>query len=383
MKIRKRFHLQPGVEQPPCGKATRFRGSGGISARAVVSSLLAFSAAMLSSCVHHDSAVSRCPPENALLRIENSGTSIGILPDVGGRPVMLKRAGGQNVLKEARSFWNEPREERPLVIPEAKWKPYFGHITWLGPQDDWWKHQTIAPEKQRRASRWPPDPYLIYAPYAVTGHSSSAIELQSPESPVTGIQLTKRLTVDDTGAVVVTVTAQNISRQPRRWNLWSNLRVPVDSAFYVPVSGEDSPSSYHAELNRGPGLPGKYTTVNGYVTLIRQKQPVNTTRGAKLFVTSNAGLIAAFSGKSMLLVTFTATVPDRVPESHAPIEIYTLLAGSDGASFTELEHHAPLHNLAPGESMTRRETWRVVPYDGPHIPEDHTRFLNQYRRNRF
>src|SRR5690606_31249503 len=51
---------------------------------------------------------------------------------------------------------------------------------------------------------------------------------------------------------------------------------------------------------------------------------------------------------------------------HGQVEVYQQWHHDDpDAGVLELEVHAPVRSLAPGESMAAGETWTVFPYDGP------------------
>jgi hypothetical protein len=95
---------------------------------------------------------------NSLLYIENGGTRVGILSEVGGRIVYLSSDDSPNILKATEKFWNEDSSERPIPSFDTDWKEYNGHIVWLGPQSEWWTRQDGNMERKKSKAEWPADP---------------------------------------------------------------------------------------------------------------------------------------------------------------------------------------------------------------------------------
>ena len=50
-----------------------------------------------------------------MLYIENGGTRLGILPDVGGRVVLLSRNGAPNIFKSDYRLWDEDERLQPAA----------------------------------------------------------------------------------------------------------------------------------------------------------------------------------------------------------------------------------------------------------------------------
>ncbi|HPR33500.1 MAG TPA: DUF4380 domain-containing protein, partial [Prolixibacteraceae bacterium] len=173
---------------------------------------------------------------------------IGLLPDVGGRMVFYGAPGGENLLFSDSTLWNEPEEDRIIPSPEAGFKPYNGHIIWLGPQSQWWRHQTLNKRRYERGDVWPPDPYLIYGNYSVEAANDTSVLLVGPESPVSGVRVSKKFTVSGR-ELLMEVSVTNVRNEPVAWDLWSNarfdaftrFRIPVDSAGILRVKTDETP----------------------------------------------------------------------------------------------------------------------------------------------
>ena len=120
---------------------------------------------------------------NKVVYIENANTKAGILTDVGGRIVLLKRNNRDNLLESDSSLWNEPISERIEPTPFSEFKAYNGHEVWLAPQSEWWKHQDQNPDKVKSTLFWPPDPYISYDNYTILEKTDSSIIIDSNSSP--------------------------------------------------------------------------------------------------------------------------------------------------------------------------------------------------------
>ena len=89
-------------------------------------------------------------------------------------------------------------------------------------------------------------------------------------------------------------------------------------------------------------------------------------RRGKIFIAPSAGWVAGFNAGQLLLIRFERQPDALVDPEHGQVEIYQQWHADDPeAGVLELEVHAPMRSLAPGETMRAAETWTVFPYDGP------------------
>lgn len=311
-----------------------------------------------------------------LIYIENSGTRLGILTDVGGRIVYLSSNKSENLLKSDPAQWKEDKMERPEAGPFASWKAYNGHIVWNGPQSEWWIYQDVNPERKRTKAVWPPDPYLIYGQYAVTELKSNAIRLKSPESKVSGLSLEKLIEIEDDGSVLFKVKGTNIRNTPISWDLWLNSRVDGYANVYVPVE-----SSRDAKVRSGGNANSdtvRWNITGNYFHYIPEVPPQGKTqRSSKAFITPSSNLIAAFVNDHCLLIRFPEVSPEKVHPAQAIVEIYNQITHHSEDALMELEFHAPYNLLAPGVSMETWEKWEIREYPGKESPEAQVQFLKE------
>ena len=81
-----------------------------------------------------------------LIELTNGTVVVGVVPPLGGRVVLLKTAGGENLLDSDPKLWKPPYPQPALGTP---FRPWNGRIVWVGPQTGFWSQQdlTAGPEE--------------------------------------------------------------------------------------------------------------------------------------------------------------------------------------------------------------------------------------------
>lgn len=317
--------------------------------------------------------------EDAFVVIQNGPVSVSILTDVGGRVVSLRYGDSANLLLSNEALWFEPEDARPELDGDPLWKEYGGHIVWLAPQSAWWKRQDVRPEMQGRL--WPPDPYLIYGPYAVVERTEVSLRLQGPGSPYTGVALTKEISIDAEGRIHLTVTAVNISDQAISWALWTNTRFPGDTRSFFPVAGEDMLSFQHKGSNPGVWEPLPHVVIDGLFTFLIEEAVPDGVTGWRNNVLAHpsSGWVAAFPDGFLFIKRAEMPKSSAIHPEHAFLEIYNLVPEDlSQRNILELEFVGPYLRLEPGESMAFSEVWEVVPYGGEQELDAQLAFLKTW-----
>ncbi len=85
-----------------------------------------------------------------LIELTNGTVVVGVLPPLGGRVVLLKAAGGENLLDSDPSFWKPPYPQPAIGTP---FRPWNGRIVWVGPQTGFWSQQDAESRPEEAASR--------------------------------------------------------------------------------------------------------------------------------------------------------------------------------------------------------------------------------------
>jgi uncharacterized protein DUF4380 len=292
--------------------------------------------------------------ERPLLLLANTEIVVGVLPRIGGRVVLLRRPGGVNALLSNPARWSD----EPTPAAGAEFVPYNGHITWVGPQSGWWTDQDVNPARRDAAAPWPPDPWLIYAPFRVEAQTPTTVRLVGPDSPVCGLRLTKEVELADSGVVTLRVAAQNIRQRPVTWDIWTNTRLPGDCPAFVPVepSGDWRVEPADAALLHRIGD-------GGFTFDVQAASQGDTNATAKAFIHPARGEICAASPGGRFVKRAPIVPQADIHPEQAFIEVYQDVDSAGGPGLLELEMHSALQTLAPGESMRFEETWELTDGD--------------------
>jgi hypothetical protein len=325
-------------------------------------------------------------PEGYLETIKSDRVIVGVLPRAGGRIVLCRLHEGQNVLLADPAQWAEPEAETPLpdavAIPD---KEYQGHVVWLGPQHRWWTEQDLNLKKKENASTWPADPWLHYGRYEVVEKSMGRIVLRGPDSPVSGVRLTKTVAILPDHRIEVSVTAENIRAVPVRWDLWSNTRLAGTCQGYATYC-DKTWDALRLEFSGQPETTRMmpYCAANDVFSFAVDSVWRDRTYGyvAKAFLKPEGErlILAAFTPDTLFLKEAVATA-EPVSPGHRAIEIFQQLTAekSPGCDLLELEFHGPYRSLPPGEAMTFTETWTLLPWEGGTDPACQAEALREIR----
>lgn len=309
------------------------------------------------------------------LSLENPVLTLEVTPDIGGRVLSVARRGQDNILKLGKAA-----QHQATPAANSDFIPWFGHEMWVGPQSQWWIHQTVNPQRAAAKAVWPPDPWLVQGVHKVLQHSAQLIELESPASPVSGVQMRKRwqLMPDQPDSVFLEVEAVNIRSEAVAWDLWFNTRLHPQTRVYAPVADPDQAriqqitDEQHAELD--------YQWHENFFTL--NLAPVDAPakgRRGKVFIQPDAGWMAGFYGNQVLIIHFPLQPAEAIHPEQGQIELYLEYYPQDEtAGLLEMEVHAPYRQLAPGETMVASEVWTLLDYPGAANPDAELAFLQEH-----
>jgi hypothetical protein len=297
-----------------------------------------------------------------LVTLGDGTVEVGILPDLGGRAVLLRTPTGPNLLASDEAYWRPPFPEPAL---ETSFRPWNGRIVWVGPQSGFWSQQDLRPERKARSAVWPPDPFNETARFEIRERTPRLLRLRGPASPVTGLVLEHEYEVVGARTVRMKVTATNRRSTAVSWDLWPNTRVRPEGWPYVRLAEGSAPRL------AGPGPDEKSVgaypveTHEGWLTLApgHRPQPSREKLWAKAFVRPARGLIAFFHGSQLLLVRAPLVPVERLHPEQAAVEIYR--GASAEEDILELEMHSAYETLAPGSSLGFEQTFEIVELGSP------------------
>ncbi|MGF6272531.1 hypothetical protein ABIB38_000887 [Massilia sp. UYP11] len=311
------------------------------------------------------SAFARLPAH----RLDNGVIEARVADVAGGRLLSFALKGKPNFLLVDETAGD------PALAPDAMSNHvrYQGHEVWIGPQHEWWVHQEVNPARAAAKASWPPDPWLSLAKYSVVEKTPGEIVLDSPASPVSGIQLRKRyaLVPGRPDSLQLDAEATNRSASPAGRDIWFNTRVPAHTRAYVPVASHD-------DVRLEPGAALRYTLERGMLSL-DLPVPGDAARKGKLFAQPSRGWLAAFGDGQALVIQFAHQPRAAIHPAQGQVELYQDAdADAPGKGMLELEVHAPYVELAPGQTMRASERWTILPYDGPATRGAHLAFLRRH-----
>jgi len=298
------------------------------------------------------------------LRLDDGHLQVEVAPVLGGRIVHVSLPGRPNLLKVGEAVATQPD---PVPAADGDNIPYFGHELWTGPQSGWWLDQDVNPARRAAAAQWPPDPWLANARNRVVEQAPGHLALEGVASPVSGLQVRQsfRLPPDAPGTLELTAEAVNARDREVRRDLWFNTRLPAGSRVFAPVAGPEH-ARLRADVDDTYAGPVAWWRDGLYSLQLDPPPAGKTGRRGKIFIAPSAGWIAGFGAGQLLLIRFERQADEAIDPEHGQVELYLDWHHDDpAAGVLELEVHAPMRTLAPGEAMQARETWTVLPYDGP------------------
>ncbi len=307
--------------------------------------------------------------------LDNGTIAVEITPDIGGRVLSARLHNQVNFLRVGEAVTAYPT---PDVSPESRNIPYFGHEVWVGPQSQWWVHQLLNDERRAAKAIWPPDPYLVLARHQSSEKNSQHIVLRSPNSPISGVNFTKRysLVAGNPNQIKLDVEAKNIRDTNVSWDIWYNTRVPHSVDIYVPVAAMDDVRIAHFSDEHYDGL--QHTFSDGFFSVDNNNSVEKQGRKGKIFIQPSEGWMAAFSDTQVFIIQFALQPRSAIHPEQGQIELYQeFLNKSPELGLLELEVHAPYKTLMPGETMAASETWTILPYQGESTRGAHVEFLKK------
>lgn len=307
--------------------------------------------------------------------LESETLRMELTPNIGGRVLFFGLKGKENFLKVSEEVQRQPN---PEVTATAENIGYFGHENWVGPQSAWWVHQTLNEERKAAKAVWPPDPWLILATNKVLKATPEKMVMQSPHSPISGVQMRKTYSLDQQDSVQLDVEAKNIREEIVAWGLWFNTRVEQNTAVYVPVAFK---SDIHEKyFTKDDAEPYKYLSENKMLVLDlpRLASSEKVARG-KLFIQPSEGWMAAFRDGQVFIIRFPLQPLKNIHPEQGQVELYyDYHPNKPIAGVIEMELHGMYRTLPPGETVAASELWTILPYTGDDSDSARVKFLRKH-----
>jgi hypothetical protein len=198
--------------------------------------------------------------------------------------------------------------------------------------------------------------------------------MESPNSPVSGLKLTKYVEVLDDGTLYFEVEGKNIRKSEISWDLWLNTRVDGFTKSYVKLDPSEDPLIKSNRTKTADTV--KWHVHEGYFNYLPENPPTEKEkRSSKAFLTPAENKIHAFVDGHYFCIEFPFVQKEKVHNEHGIVEIYSFTSKNKTNALMELEVHSPYFTLQPAEIMKTWQKWSVIPYEGKAGISDHIRFI--------
>ncbi len=271
---------------------------------------------------------------------------LGLAPQIGGRIISLTHRG-EELLFCQDDYKGEtyPLEEVSDLRTEKRrmgFRLWGGDKTWVAPQLAWW--EAIPPLD------------LDAGAYSVE-MQGVRVQMTSPLCRETGLRVIRTVELTDDGQINLDQTFRNEGGMEIQKGIWDVTQVLRPFEVYLPASKTDV-RAYEEE-----GDPNK----------ARQKLEA---RDPWVKITCDESLAFKFGGRinrgRVLAVRNNGEdtlVWDRrfeiFPQKRYAHEAMVEVFNSPKFNYLEIEVHAPLVPLRPGDSFTHRQVWKIVRVLGP------------------
>lgn len=264
-----------------------------------------------------------------ILWLRGGGVEVGAALDYGIRILHLSCAGMENL------FYQQAPDAPDGFVTEQGWRLRGGHRFWL------------APESEK--SYWPDN-----APVRWERSGDAVVLTQEPDSAL-GLRKSIRIALLPDGQVELTHRVENTARVRFCGALWGVNTLDGGGTARIPFGGggEDEYRPHSVVSLWGDTCLGdaRLAFAPGCLTVRHAPSPAS----CKIGLTCRAGQ-AVFENKGQrLTLAFGAGAPEAYPDLGCNFEVFL------DPLFMELETLGPVQRIAPGQSATHIERWRVEP----------------------
>lgn len=293
-----------------------------------------------------------------LIILKNKNVEVGILPEVGGRVVLFRIPGFENIFKSDSSLWENPASQKPEITPYTDFKAFNGHIVWVGPQNEWWTHQNLNLRRKKYESVWPPDPYIIYGKFEIVELTDSSVKMVGPESPITGVKLYKEISIEKSGKVKFNATLENITDSTIHRDIWMNTRFDGLAKCFVPIDENGIVRFVYNKQSEKDTVP--YIVNNGFFTF-SPDEPISLDEEQvqEVHLTPLDNYMSAIDKEQIIIIGFEENEDEQIHPRHGKVELYNSIYLDKKQNLLELEVHSNYKALKSGEKISFSETWKL------------------------
>lgn len=275
------------------------------------------------------------------LFLEAGNISVGVAPEIGGRIISFN-FNRFELLFVQDEHAGETFDFSGTVDLRAK-KLELGHRLWGG--DKTW----VAPQ-----SAWGEGvpPLELDAGRYEAKRGNNFIFMRSPICRETGLRIERKVSLNDDGVLWLEESFINESNKPMRRGIWNVTQCVRPLDVYLPVHKNEL-RAYREEGNSVELFCEVVFAENDW-SVVKCREALHFKYGG----IAKKGIIFAVRGlnrSKLVFAKFFETDPMANYAHGSSVEVYN----SPTYNYLEIEVHAPIMELGPGEKQTQRQKWHV------------------------
>ena len=271
-------------------------------------------------------------------RLSDGRSQAVVVPSLGGRVMSYGLVGGYDFLWNAKSVapgykgWINYGGDRTAVAPQMDWMSFFGDL-------------------------WPPDMEWDNGSFDAEITFDRRLLLQSRVSAKRGAMVSRILSMDDKGELVIEQKVEKISGEPRLMSLWNITQVIPPDAVFLPCDPASAYRGGYYICNTDKQDP-KPSITRVSPGLLRVRHTM--THGYKLGVDSpSAGIAAVKDGVAFVerAPHPEGRYPDGGMDNGFPVEMFNDATAAD--PYMEIELLSPLTSVSAKATLTHTLRWSL------------------------
>ncbi|MDB2613670.1 DUF4380 domain-containing protein [Chlamydiales bacterium] len=281
-------------------------------------------------------------------RIKTGDLSLGFAPEIGGRIISLTFKGEELLFSQKEHQGETFSFSHKFNIREKKkelgFRLWGGDKTWVSPQNAWWEG---VPPLELDAGQY------------TCQIDGSKVIMTSPICHETGIQITRSITLQEEGIILLDESFYNSTDQEIQKGIWNVTQVMRPFNVFIPIE-RDLIKPYPEE---GDSVNLINQVIHGD-SQIECREPIHFKYGAL----PKRGLLITYREKQEKTLTWIRTFsvnPNGHYAHNASVEVYN----SPTYPYLEVEVHAPLTPIPPNRRVSHQQKWYIQELNGPFNPK--------------
>jgi len=266
------------------------------------------------------------------VKLDNGTARAVIVPEI-ARVMAFERVGGPNLVWQNEALWG-----KPPVLAGDDWQNFGGSKLWAAPQAAW---------------GWPPDFVMDQGPCTCAIDADGSLRLQGRPSDAVGVRFDREIRLmSDSATLHLDYTMQNTTTSNVSWGIWNVIQVKGGGRVLLPA-----PKGGRIWEDERWKVWDHWKQIGDIFVLH------HTGQEGKIMSIGPEAWMAYEKNGEVLVVSFDADPDAEYPKGHGCAEVYA------GGGYVELEHVAPLADLAPGETTQTSEQWTLFSLDGAQLTD--------------